>query len=271
MKGHNYGPCRRCGAIHIHPRGALGKHLVMPPFSVEHRRHIAETRKGRHFPELAKAKRGKHYPKLSEAKLGKPVLIPDLRSSAALAYILGVIKGDGYVSQHGNRGRPSPYVGLTVITPAFAVKFAHALEEIGLHPSLYAFRNYYRVWTSSLLFCSWYKMLNLQELEVAVKGFEKDYLCGFYESEGSLESNKRQELCSIRIAVSDLALARLCFRLLRRLGFHPTFVSYHNKLLKKEGKNFHRVGLYRRNEIAAFLKLVSPCIRNGVACADPSY
>jgi len=29
MKGHNYGNCRKCGKIHIHPRGTLGKHLDM--------------------------------------------------------------------------------------------------------------------------------------------------------------------------------------------------------------------------------------------------
>lgn len=27
MKGHNYGECRKCGKIHIHPRGTLGKKI----------------------------------------------------------------------------------------------------------------------------------------------------------------------------------------------------------------------------------------------------
>lgn len=90
MWGHNYGgiPCRKCGLIHNHPRGTLGKKLVFPK---SRNTKISSALKERtHSPEwnakISQSRSGKHYPKLSEAKKGKRLSEHVIRKSIELGH-----------------------------------------------------------------------------------------------------------------------------------------------------------------------------------------
>lgn len=52
MKGHNYGLCRKCGKIHVHPKGMLNKHFTR---TEETREKLREALTDKHLTEAHKA------------------------------------------------------------------------------------------------------------------------------------------------------------------------------------------------------------------------
>jgi len=277
MKGHNYGLCRKCEATHEHPRGTLGKKLNWQ--NPEERVHkISIALKGRfktteHCKHLSEARRGRHYPKLSIAKLGKPLINPILSSSPVLAYILGVLKGDGFVIERFVRGYKKGEVGLGVTEEKFARKFLLALIDIGLHPSIWQANNpcgklpIWHVYAQSIAFAQWYKSLTLTTLGNTISGFAIYFLCGFYESEGHLANyhrphlNHEHHIFQIFIGNSNQELIEPCYDLLQRLDFHPT-TRFADKS-KWGRKPQYSVNLCRHAEVERFLKVTKPCIKGG--------
>ena len=99
---------------------------------------------------------------------GKGIRVhPDLRMNANLAYILGVLKGDGWVSDAKSSWR----IVLNQTREAFARSFEKALKSIRLnarttvlkHKGLYVTR------ASSAEFAKWYKSLSLGQIEKMVR------------------------------------------------------------------------------------------------------
>lgn len=54
MKGHNYGLCRKCGKVHIHPKGMLGKHFKPETIELLKQRRRGKGFSGRHHTPEAK-------------------------------------------------------------------------------------------------------------------------------------------------------------------------------------------------------------------------
>lgn len=273
MKGHNYGLCRKCGKFHTHPtanpsvRESISRALKGRKLSPEWRKHISLARLGKTYPNLSKAHLGQHYPKLSEAKLGLPRIKPCIEASACLSYILGVMKGDG-CAYNGYTKHKRGIITLRVTKPSFAEKFQLELGKIGLNPNLHIPDNhFYNVYAYSIAFVDWYQSLTLFDIGKLISGYEREFLCGFYESEGHLANyyrphlNHQHHIFQISIGNSDKALIELCYNLLCRLDFHPT-IRVADK--SKWGyKTQYSVNLCRHAEVKRFLKVTKPCIKGG--------
>lgn len=174
-------------------------------------------------------------------KLGIPtrtewaLLHPNLTPSRELAYILGVLKGDGCVSKFKG-GRTWQYqIVLQVADRKFALAFKRALDKIDLHAKFdktiqrsprYFGRRMYRVIARSKMFYNWYVSLSLANIEKTLteKSFVTSFIKGFYESEGYALKSKNKNAgnwfrCRIAIYNTDYDLLKLVKRLLERLGF----------------------------------------------------
>ena len=83
--GHNYGECRKCGKVHKHPRGMLGKkHSKLTKLKM-HKSHVGKPSptKGKKNPKVAEAMRNRIWTpemraKMSKAMTGKPHNRPHL-------------------------------------------------------------------------------------------------------------------------------------------------------------------------------------------------
>lgn len=108
------------------------------------------------------------------------------RLGSALAYVLGVLRGDGSVYKSSKHRRCQ--IDLSVKDKSFTEKFAEALRGIGLKPSrIYICHNgQCRVQATSVDFYGWYKLLDLEKIRFFIRGFEEYFVCGFYESEGCI-------------------------------------------------------------------------------------
>jgi intein-encoded DNA endonuclease-like protein len=130
---------------------------------------------------------------------GKGIRIhPDLHMGTDLAYILGVLRGDGWVSDAKNSWR----IVLNQTREAFARSFEKALRNIGLNArtTVLAHKGLYMTRASSAEFVQWYKSLSLNQIEEMVQAkrdFEIAFIRGFYESEGSNVSERRGHVADI--------------------------------------------------------------------------
>uniref|UniRef100_A0A7C4XTN8 DOD-type homing endonuclease domain-containing protein n=1 Tax=Caldisericum exile TaxID=693075 RepID=A0A7C4XTN8_9BACT len=199
-------------------------------------------------------------------ELSQPKLKIDLKPSNNLAYILGVLLGDGWVI------RQDYSMGLGVTKKEFAESFANALRAIGLNPNVYkqdkklfqkVSPNANDIWMvrgRSKQFYEWYKGLNLEKIKEVIKGYEVDFIRGFYESEGSCRlSGKRSE---VAVHNTDRDLIIFISGLLTGLGFHYS-------ITKTDRRNSNWKDLYHLNilgqkeEKFKFLKTINPVIKGG--------
>lgn len=104
------------------------------------------------------------------------------RPSETLAYVLGVLLGDGFVCRNNSYVYQ---VGLDVQNETFAKKFFLALTKISLNPFIFQdSKKIHRVRANSANFYEWYKSLDLNQVVSLIQGYEKQFVRGFYESEG---------------------------------------------------------------------------------------
>jgi len=158
-----------------------------------------------------------------------------------LSYILGVIKGDGWILI--NRKKKRYVIGLTVISKKFALEFLNNLKQIGLKPRMIIKKNkYYQVVANSKKLCLWIKNLDLKKFLKSKKS-KIQFLKGFYESEGSCYDR-------IRIFNTNEKLMKFVFDILRELNFNPTMNCYNYK--RENSKPIYVISINRKNEIKNF-------------------
>lgn len=207
-----------------------------------------------------------------------PKFIPDLTPSPSLAYIIGVIAGDGNVKKDKNAIR------LQVKDLEFAESFYSALKEIGLPPTIFRDKTLHRggnhllwnVYTHSSILKEFYLPLrrDIEEAKRFIKSCPngaREFVRGFYESEGDYGKHtyKRTEkgrkpwetktLKQLRITNTDPELISLTMELMQELGFHPR--SRTEKPRKSEWKTIIRIVLSAKEQ-DAFIELIKPCIKN---------
>lgn len=122
----------------------------------------------------------------SDGYLGKGINKWQYKPCVELAYILGVLKGDGCVSINTKSKRYR--IALDVISGTFANEFKKNIELLGI-PAYYWFnkRNLHCVEARSKQFCMWYKTFDEDALVYFLrqdKQFLKAFLKGFFDSEG---------------------------------------------------------------------------------------
>jgi len=177
-----------------------------------------------------------------------------------MAYILGVLKGDGWVS--GAKG--SWRIVLNQTREAFARSFEKALRNIGLNArtTVLAHKGLYVTHASSAEFVKWYKSLGLNQIEEMVQA-ERDYeiafIRGFYESEGSNVIGKKGPCggfrWSLQMVGKNYELMTMVQRILDRLGYRFALYSYSKREL-------YSLQSWRKEENFMFLKEIQPCVKN---------
>jgi intein-encoded DNA endonuclease-like protein len=178
---------------------------------------------------------------------------PIIKDSSYLAYIIGVLLGDGYLQKA--RGRYK--IELTCKEPKFIRSFAHALRKIGLNPQIslppsVIKRGCIRVTAWSALFYKWFKSLKKEQLEKIVLAYPTYFLKGFYESEG------HKEKYVIYICNTDLEKINLAKKCLSKIGIDSVLYCYSRSGYKDE----IRLAIYRKKQIEKFFRLIKPCIKN---------
>lgn len=193
-----------------------------------------------------------------------PKYYPRLNFSPELAYVVGILIGDGSV---GNRS-----IRLSVKEETFAISFAEAMNKIGLPARIYRHTRFdkpkplttFTCQTRSSIFIKWYNELDLPCL---AKQFPIDFLRGFYESEGSYSPRNGLYICN-----SDFPKLELVTDCLKLLGFASTTIKqyiYPNPRIKNK-KPMYRIGLHTK-ESRNFLIQVKPCIKGGDANEELSH
>jgi len=160
---------------------------------------------------------------------------PSLEPSYELAYVLGVLKGDGSVFKI-ERGKGSEcMVQLRVTNREFAEKFKIGLIKLNLNPRIDLVEGkIFRVQAYSKLFYEWYSSLSLDDIEKLISSEEsliKAFLSGFYDSEGYKTTTQSQgyEYTYVAMSNTDRKLMEMIGRLLRKIGFTNKLQERANK------------------------------------------
>lgn len=188
---------------------------------------------------------------------------PNLSPTAELIYILGVLKGDGYVYK---RGRAN-VIELTIKSEEFANSFASALRKIGLAPSLWIrsikrYENYqvYVVTAISKKFVEWYNNVSLMQIK-GIIGKNKEsaaaFVRGFYESEGSYFVDPRDGTPAICICNTNKFLLLFVKDLISLLGYD---LNMNDARPTSTGKPFYRLRKSGRT-IPELVDKIKPCIK----------
>lgn len=211
----------------------------------------------------------------------KPQVVePKLTPSPELAYVLGVLFGDGTVAKCKYENKKLGKKGyrynirLAVVEKRFAEEFMNALEKLGLHPKLYfaprssnekmicdptKVKPRWVVIAQSKKFFEFFKSLTIDRLENIVKGYEPYFIKGFYESEGSIDRSPKEY--RVRIVNTNKELIMLIKQMLERLGFKPTIYTQYY-VWNNEKKQVYVIQLYGDKQAKRFFKIIKPCIRN---------
>jgi len=189
---------------------------------------------------------------------------PTLQPSKELAYILGVLKGDGYTSKRS--------IGLCAKDEVFINSFAEALRRVDLEPHFYRVgpkEEYFDVRVHSKALSNWLRTLGLEDIEKLVQGevFTRAFIRGFYESEGCYHvqrySHGNHVDTGVRVQMSntDRELLELVQRLLNEIGFDFRL----SKCTSRPPLKQEYLLLISRKDIAEkFISTINPCIKNGV-------
>jgi len=151
-----------------------------------------------------------HKKKIAVSKYGNKynLKIPPkkLKLDKNLAYILGVIKGDGCVQKY--------QTDLGVIDKDFALAFRKALEEwSGMKASFHIYKEYYVILNSKYV-SSYLKNFDINKIKSSPKTFKAAFLKGMYDSEGcAIPINKEINICG-----QNKQLLQFCKDLLLDLG-----------------------------------------------------
>lgn len=135
---------------------------------------------------------------------------PNLTFNENLSYVLGVLKGDGWVSRYDKKRSIRYSVSLMADRREFVESFHDALAACGLHPRL-GYRTSKRKWETtaySKIFYEWYKKISLEDIEKeALKNRElaAAFIRGFYESEGTrnIQYYERKNWYRFQLAMSN--------------------------------------------------------------------
>jgi len=187
--------------------------------------------------------------------------------NTSLAYILGVLVGDGFATKKSREG--GHVIGLSVGDEKFAETFAKHVKKLGYRTKVKKYGPYkanrkprYRSLFYSSKFFHWFKKLTTKKIEEMVtnkKEWIVAFIKGFYESEGTVGKDRKWSY--LRIGNTDWKLMMLVHRLLFRLGYH---FKLYGPYKKEKAKPFYRLHLGNADEIDSFLKLVNPCIKNAI-------
>jgi len=178
--------------------------------------------------------------------------------SATLAYVLGVLYGDGSVwLSKGGGGR----IQLNTRDLSFALSFKKSLEKLGFHPVLGVFKSgknkgMYYVVGSSKVFAEWFKSLTLEKVKSIIEKYKKHFIRGFYESEGSIKFIvDKQYGCKYL----DISISNKKIELLTLVSEFLNELSIQHKIYRC--KNIYDLKISRQKMVNKFLSEIRPVIK----------
>ncbi len=170
-----------------------------------------------------------------------------------IGYILGVLKGDGYI--HADK-KGHYVIALNVKSLKFAKSFRRALKKINLNPIRIFIdgRGTFWVRAQSKDFYNWYKGLELNTIFDLIKGNEIEFIRGFYEAEGNVSYG--DYTYRLRISNTNYDILEFIKNYLISIGITNTIKQYTNKT---SNCVYYQLGIYKDAE--KFLKSVNPCLK----------
>lgn len=198
--------------------------------------------------------------------------------STDLAYLIGAVKGDGYIFQHrqkrGNCTNTAYCIRLTAIDSEFVTQVREVMAKlVGRHSKIHSLRQHYTSLSSgSRIFCvqicdkGLYNVLNqpFSKLEAYIKVYPADFLRGFFDAEGSawIRSSKQPV---VKYSNTDKKLLGYVRKLLVDLGIFPAKLYsehyvYINGQRRQRPKTLYNLLIYRKASIRRFMRLVGSSI-----------
>lgn len=189
--------------------------------------------------------------------------LPDDSMIPHVAYVIGVIKGDGYITRHYT-------IGMAVTDKPFADSFADSLRKIGLSPKIHIHQPHngvsklpqWRVVAHSKMFYEWLTSMPQYKYEGIIEKYPKEFLRGFYESEGSCYRTGNGNVVSFCNTNPDV-LIKIRSSLIA-LGFSPS------KMYRRKNDrgcwnsgDLYIVQLFRSREAEKFIETINPVIKRG--------
>jgi len=186
----------------------------------------------------------------------------DITPSEELAYIIGVLLGDGAVCRRQVRLRTADI--------AFAKSFYDALKRVGFRPSLTIEENrgfghnpLYVTTASSVDFVKWFKNLSMNDIEAIVlktRSLAVSFVRGFYESEGCFKVEERGNPRAI-MSNTNAQIVNLVVKAIRFIGFNA-YIQGPYVTGQKYKPIFHIQ--VPRPESVSFVSELSPCIKGAM-------
>ncbi len=187
---------------------------------------------------------------------------PNLKKTKNLCYILGILKGDGYLY----RNKSNYCIALESIDLDFINSFKNALKKINLtsggpyERKRSERRNkIYKIEARSKIFFKWFKNLNFKKIEKVIKEVngEIEFIRGVYESEGSyFLTKKRRPILAIGSTNKEVLV--FIKRTVEILKLSPTFPK---PCPLKSGKPYYKLYFNKEKETKEFIKIINPCIK----------
>jgi IS30 family transposase len=206
-----------------------------------------------------------YYERYPHWASGRPRVQPDLRPSEALAYVLGVLKGDGCITKENQ-------ILLSQKRRAMAIRFENALRVIRLRPARWkakqrykqGYKMYWRVKAHSMVFADWYRKLTPREIGQLLKRdrrYAVGFVRGFYESEGC--NYQKGRLWGLGIVNTDKALLIWLKLLLDSLGYSFSGPIYQRPLVAGR-RPIYTLRSASASRNLEFLKDIKPCCKAGI-------
>ncbi|NJD99341.1 DNA endonuclease [Thermococcus sp. LS1] len=189
----------------------------------------------------------------------------NLKPSPELAYIVGVYLGDASVSETGNY---QYRIRLKVVDRDFAQNFERALRAMGANPRTGFERNRGRA-------DRWWVEVTNKELFMFLKGpkerlsktagtYPKEFLRGFFDSEGTVVFNRKSRTLYVSASNYDLDVLTLCEELLKRLDIDSKIYLHRGKgtpvnirgKMYQYNSDLYRITIQRRRSVFNFYRAV---------------
>lgn len=198
----------------------------------------------------------------------------NLTPSPELAYIIGAFLGDGHVGEVKSCERKGKVYKrwrfrLKVTSREFVESVAEACRRIGLRPHIfkcdspyYITRATYQIPYELVVYSKPLCLLlrdikeNLNLLKKYIEGFEKEFLRGLYEAEGSVNRSGEEISYVTAFANTNKDLIQLVYEMLKH--FKPYIIEYKPKNKNCKTQYYVRLNLCYGKK---FLKWINPCIK----------
>lgn len=159
---------------------------------------------------------------------------PNVNPSRELAYLIGVIRGDGFITINGKGRRKTYRIGLNVINKKFIQYFRDVLSKIINSKKPYSIcyskttgsYGCYKVMGYSKKL---YEFLNDEiQIELVINKYPSSFVKGFFDSEGSIDPKR------IRLWNTSIELLTKITKALDLLEIRYTWNKRENILKKRE-------------------------------------